>query len=117
MNPYGLVKIKIDFAKMNRQFSFPETIQADSLLSEGYQLFEATCGKCHSMNKEGGHVGPELNYPKNITEYRSKEFMKSFVNNPKSYRYNSIMPAMGFSDEQFDLVYNYLVAMKDYKID
>ena len=114
--PYGAVKIKIDYAANQHELSFPESIQQDSLLAKGFKLFQHRCGKCHSVNKEGGKVGPELNYPQNIMEYRSRDYFFSFVKNPQSYRYNSTMGSMEIEEDQLNLIYQYLQAMRNHKI-
>ncbi|MDX2072258.1 MAG: c-type cytochrome [Haliscomenobacter sp.] len=108
--PYGLVEIRIasffhDFAD-----AFPLHNPA---AQKGFQLFQVHCMKCHSVNKIGGVMGPEFNYPKSITEYWKKEDMFNFMRNPQSYRYSAKMPAVGLSRGEFEEIYGYLVEMKD----
>jgi cytochrome c2 len=74
--------------------------------------------KCHGINKVGGVMGPEFNYPKNITEYWDTEDIWAFVQNPQSFRYSSSMPAQtDLKREGFDEIIAYLEVMKDYKLD
>ena len=115
--PYGTIKIKVDYSTTQHHYSFPKPIQKDSILTAGFQFFQLRCGKCHSVNKEGGSVGPELNYPQNITEYRSKEYLRAFIQNPQSFRYNSAMGPMDLSEDEFDLVYGYLRAMREFGLE
>ncbi len=53
---------------------FPHTVPVgapgDSAESRGFGIFARECIRCHAINREGGHVGPDLNVPQNITEYR-----------------------------------------------
>jgi cytochrome c2 len=50
----------------NIAFLFPkENSKAD------YELFKKNV-TCHAINKIGGNMGPELNYPKSVTEYWNK---------------------------------------------
>ncbi len=57
----------------------------------GYALFKGRCFRCHSVNEEGGKIGPDLNEPMSVTAYRSKRMVKEFIRNPSKYR-NTYMP-------------------------
>ncbi|MEZ4886421.1 MAG: cytochrome c [Chitinophagales bacterium] len=116
INPYGVTSMRVELIGFNYDKLLPQKVKEDSLLSNGFKLYEKMCMKCHSVNKEGGDLGPELNYPQNITEYRSKEFMFAFIKNPQAFRYNSKMHSIPLSDEKLDLIYNYLEVMKGFKI-
>jgi mono/diheme cytochrome c family protein len=66
---------------------------------------------------QGGVLGPELNAPKNVTEYWQLHDLKAFIRNPESYRYQSKMPAFShFSDADIDAVLAYLQQMKQQKL-
>ena len=108
--PYGLAEIRIasffhDFAD-----AFP---LHNTAAQKGFQLFQIHCMKCHSINKIGGVMGPEFNYPKSITEYWKKEDIYNFMRNPQSYRYSAKMPAVGLSRGEFEEIYDYLLEMRD----
>ena len=68
----------------------------ESAFAEGRKAFESNCMACHSVNLVGGSMGPELNVPRNICEYRSTSFIQDFISSPQSYRAASPMPAMPF---------------------
>ncbi len=53
-------------------------------------------------------MGPELNSPKNITEYWHKKDILAFIKDPKSYRHNSHMPSLNLLDKEIDSIYDYL---------
>ncbi|MEL6256258.1 MAG: cytochrome c [Bacteroidota bacterium] len=108
--PYGLTKMKL----RNTQNTFAAALpQADSDFEKGYKSFKLYCMKCHQINKVGGEMGPDLNYPKSITEYMKKEDIWGFIKDPQSYRYNSKMPPMvPLSREEYEEIYKYLVHMK-----
>lgn len=110
--PYGLASIELKPASVEFSAALPD----DDTVIQGFELFSNTCMRCHSMNKVGGSMAPELNYPKNITEYWTKENIWAFIQAPTSFRFNSKMPPMTAIDEaEFEKIYDYLVAMKDIK--
>lgn len=85
-------------------------------VAEGFATFKARCMSCHSVNLSGGTLGPELNVPRNITEYWDEAHIRGLIRAPRSYRARSIMPAFGdLTDAQLDGLLAYLKAMKDAK--
>ena len=62
-----------------------------NITQKGFLAFRQHCIKCHSMNGDGGNVGPELNYPVNVTEYWKEEWLACFIDDPQSIRANSKM--------------------------
>ena len=83
----------------------------------GFETFKKECVSCHSINLVGGSVGPELNAPKNITEYWKIDDIRRFIRNPASYRARNKMSAFPHltEPEMDDLLY-YIEAMKYRKI-
>jgi mono/diheme cytochrome c family protein len=86
-------------------------------VERGRGIFAAECSKCHSINLHGGTLGPELNVPKNVTEYWQDGQIERFIANPASFRAGSKMPAFerqlgpdGIAD-----VVRYLKAMREQK--
>ena len=112
--PHQVVALEIS-AKDSYQVIKPE-LSASASVHEGYKLFKGACLACHSVNLVGGVIGPELNIPQNITEYRTKEYMKQFIRNPDSFRARSRMTGLpDLSDEDIDNAIDYLVYMKEHK--
>ncbi|KIC95757.1 hypothetical protein OI18_03660 [Flavihumibacter solisilvae] len=110
--PYGLSGLQLVSA--NEMFKVIKPAGADK--STGFQLFYSNCLKCHSINKIGGKMGPELNVPKNITEYWTERDIVGFCRNPASYRYNSAMPPItNLSDKELAEIVSYLKYMKGHK--
>jgi len=112
--PYALVSLQITSAAEQFRDALPPE---EAGVAAGFALFRDKCMKCHSVNKVGGIMGPEFNYPKNITEYWEVEHMWQFVKNPQSYRYRSTMPAQkDLKREDFDAIIAYLKVMARNKI-
>lgn len=73
--------------------------------------------KCHAINKEGGEMGPEFNYPKNIMEYWSEANIIAFAKNPTAFRINSKMPPVtDLKDEEFVEIVKYLKYISKHKV-
>ena len=112
--PYGLIEIKV-----NRYDTLFDAIYpSDNLeVAKGFEYYKQYCNKCHSVNKVGGNLGPEFNYPKSILEYWDVENIRAFAKNPASFRYNSKMQAIApLTREEFEEIIKYLEYMKERKI-
>jgi mono/diheme cytochrome c family protein len=114
--PYQLVGIEVvDFAKTYNRI-YPSGQARDSAVFRGFTTFREKCLRCHSINLQGGTQCPELNYPKNITEYRDSKLLKQFIRNPSSFRARSKMPAFpDLKDQELDDILSYLKWMRDHK--
>src|SRR5262249_31631673 len=89
----------------------------NSSAKRGFEIFRIQCLACHSINRAGGKVGPELNVPRNILEYRDPAVVRDFVRNPLAFRY-TVMPAhLQMTNSELDDVIAYLRAMKNQKYD
>jgi mono/diheme cytochrome c family protein len=115
--PYQLAAIEIvDFAR-----AFPHVVPvgapADSAAVRGFELFRASCIACHAINGEGGTVGPELNVPRSIVEYRDAAQLKAFIRDPRSFRYTSMPAHPHFSDADLDALIAYFSHMSAHKHD
>jgi cytochrome c2 len=85
-------------------------------VSEGAALFTARCSRCHSINLVGGTMGPELNVPRNVTEYWHEEALREFIADPSQVRAGSRMPASrDLTSRDVDLLLAYLRFMTAHK--
>jgi len=115
--PYQMVEISIHKADEGLQKSFEESNDKSEPVKRGYKIFQQNCVACHSLNLEGGTLGPELNVPKNILEYEDRKFLKEFISDPSSFRDRSKMPAFNktLSPQEIDDVLDYLTWMGKHK--
>lgn len=90
----------------------PSGVSSNSAADRGYQLFRTRCMSCHSMNRQGGDIGPDLNAPRNITDYRTTAFLKEFIRSPARFRYSKMPEFADLSDENLDELVRYLQFMK-----
>lgn len=118
--PWALHELEIArFEKL-----YPHVLPPDSeasanggLVRRGLSLFRRECIRCHAMNREGGRIGPELNVPRSIVEYRPVEQIRAYIRDPQSFRY-SAMPAHPQLDEvDLDALIAYFRVMSLHKHD
>lgn len=113
--PYGLYALRLVPAGAAFKDVYP--FDAPEMVA-GFQLFNQNCMKCHSVNKVGGVMGPEMNIPKNITEYWTDENIIAFAKNPQSFRYRSPMaPITDVSDAEFKQILDYLKYIAKHKLE
>lgn len=113
--PWQLAQIEIARYEQLYPRTVPTGAAEDSLARQGYELFKAQCSRCHAINQQGGRVGPELNIPQNITEYRPEAQIRAYIKNPMTFRYGN-MPAFAHLEEgQLDGILAYLKAMSALK--
>ena len=109
--PYNLVKIH--FAPLHENDA--ALIPKDMAAMAGYELYKNRCQTCHAINKIGGKMGPELNYPKSVTEYWKKEDLIAFIQNPASYRNEIKMPKLDIKPAEATEIVQYLEYMSEHK--
>ncbi len=90
---------------------YPEVLPAGakegSPERRGFAVFKDRCFRCHSVNDQGGKVGPELNVPKSVTEYRAKKILLEFIRNPSDYRITQMPDHRDLTARDLDDLYAY----------
>jgi cytochrome c2 len=112
--PYNLIQIHLVPNSQNIAFLLPKD---DTKAQVGFELFNKNCVTCHAINKIGGNMGPELNYPKSVTEYWDKKQLKAFIKNPASFRDGVKMPKpANLNTKEIDEIIYYLEYMANHKL-
>lgn len=110
--PYNLVKIYLEPLNKSTLELYP---LKNRKLETGYNLFQKHCITCHAINGIGGTMGPELNYPKSVTEYWKENELVNYIVNPASFRNKVKMPTLGITKQQSQEIVDYLKYMSEYK--
>jgi mono/diheme cytochrome c family protein len=115
--PYQLAAISVLNADEAQEKLWPQGDKSPSVI-RGFKIFKQNCISCHSLNLEGGLIGPELNVPKNILEYRNRKLLKEFIKNPSAFRARDKMPSFNaiLPDQSIDDMLDYLNWMEKHKI-
>ncbi len=114
--PYQLAAIEIAGFETLYPHTVPRVTE-DGPAQAGFAIFRSECVSCHAINGEGGKVGPDLNVPRSIVEYRPAEQIKAFIRDPRSFRYTSMPSHLHLSAHDLDALVAYFRVMKDQKYD
>lgn len=115
--PYQLARIRE--ASVDELFPqmLPQGLAPEAPAWRGLRIFQTQCIACHSINRQGGKVGPELNLPRSIVEYRPVDQLKAFIRDPSSFRYTAMPANPGLSDRDLVDLIAYFEAMRQRKHD
>jgi mono/diheme cytochrome c family protein len=115
--PWQLVAIDLVDARALYPHTVPSGAAEGSPAMQGFAVFRAHCAKCHAINREGGRVGPELNVPQSIVEYRPEAQIRAYIRNPRTFRYGAMPASPSLSDADLDALLAYFRAMSVQKHD
>ncbi len=115
--PWQLAMIEIAPFERLYPHTVPHGEPADGPAMQGFAVFRDHCIKCHAINREGGRVGPELNVPQSIVEYRPEEQIRAYIRNPATFRYGAMPPHPGLREAEMDALIAYFRAMSTHKHD
>ena len=115
--PYQLDTIEIAPFEAAFPHTAPKGLSKSDAGWRGYALFQEACSACHAINGEGGKVGPDLNVPRSIVEYRPLSQIRAYIRNPEATRYTSMPAHPQLSDSDLDTLIAYFKAMSARKHD
>jgi cytochrome c2 len=115
--PYQLASVELTDVARRFPHLVPTGVGEGSPAWRGYVVFRTECVACHSMNGEGGAVGPDLNVPRSIVEYRPVEQLKAYIRNPTSFRYGNMPSHEHLTAGDLDALVAYFRAMATRKHD
>jgi mono/diheme cytochrome c family protein len=115
--PYELASIELTSVAKKFPHTAPTGLADGDAGWRGYAIFRTECIACHSVNGEGGTVGPDLNVPRSIVEYRPIEQVKAYIKNPATFRYGNMPAHDHLSAGDLDALVAYFRAMAARKHD
>lgn len=114
--PYSVVALR-KASEEEVRFGPPEGFAEGTPERRGEELFESRCIRCHAMNQVGGKVGPDLNVPRNILEYRAEADVVAYIRDPGAFRYGTMPSHPDLSEEDLSALTQFLRAMQKFKHD
>ena len=114
--PWQIASIEIAPFEATYPHTVPVTA-ADAPATRGFRIFRESCIACHAINREGGRVGPDLNVPQSIIEYRPEPQIRAYIRDPRTFRYSTMPAHPTFTEGDLDGLVAYFRAMKDRKHD
>lgn len=115
--PYQLAEVELAPFEREYPHTSPRDAPPDAPAWRGFAIFRRECIACHAINTEGGRVGPELNVPRSIVEYRPGAQIKAYVRDPQSFRYTTMPAHPHLADADLDALLAYFAAMSKLKWD
>jgi mono/diheme cytochrome c family protein len=109
--PWQLAVIEVARFETAFPHTAPEGEPEGSLARRGYAIFTDQCIRCHAINREGGRVGPDLNVPMSVTEYRPEAQVRAYIRNPLTFRYGAMPAHPNLGAQDLDGLLGYLRAM------
>lgn len=100
--PWQIASINIMRFQDQYPLIYPKGAAKDSPAYKGYEVFKGRCVRCHSMNRQGGKVGPDLNAPQSVVTYRSEYMIKEFIKHPSVYRYTQMPDHPDLTDQDLN---------------
>lgn len=102
--------VALDLARLEDLYPHlaPRSAAKDSPEARGYALFKTHCVKCHSIDLEGGKLGPDLNSPQSVADYRPKDQLKAYIKKPSAFRFGQMPDHETLSDRDLEDLWRYL---------
>ncbi len=114
--PWALARVRLADLEEEYAATAPGD-DASELARAGHSVFLANCVRCHAINRAGGRLGPELNVPQNIVEYRPEAQIRAYIRNPLTFRYGNMPANPHLKETDLDALIAYFRAMRGRKVD
>jgi mono/diheme cytochrome c family protein len=111
--PWALATIRLVRFRDQYPAVYPFGAAKQSAAFHGFETFRARCLRCHAMHQQGGQIGPDLNAPRNILDYRSAMMVKEFIRRPGAYRHTKMPNHADLSEKQLNELLEYLWFMRN----
>jgi len=115
--PWQLAVIAISPFEQTYRHTVPTGEPAESAAMQGFAIFREQCVRCHAVNREGGRIGPDLNVPQSIVEYRPRAQIRAYIRDPHTFRYSNMPANPHLSDSDLEHLLAYFDAMRSRKYD
>lgn len=115
--PYQLAEIAVVRVEERFPHAVPAGAPAGSPAVRGFAVFRRSCLQCHAVNGDGGRVGPELNVPQSVVEYRPEAQLRAFIRDPGSFRYTQMPANPHLTDADLDALLAYFHYMSQHRFD
>lgn len=115
--PWQLARIEVAAFESTFPDTAPRGQPADSPPQRGFAIFRQQCIRCHAVNRQGGRVGPELNVPRSIVEYRPVDQIRAYIRDPRAFRYGNMPSNPHLSGRDLDDLLAYFRTMSGQKHD
>jgi mono/diheme cytochrome c family protein len=115
--PYQLAEIAVVRVEDRFPHAVPAGAAPGSPAARGFAVFRRSCLQCHAINGDGGRVGPELNVPRSIVEYRPEAQLRAFIRDPQQFRYTQMPANPHLTDADLDALLAYFRHMSQHRFD
>jgi mono/diheme cytochrome c family protein len=115
--PYQLVQIELTSVAQAYPLVVPTEAATGSPELAGFTIFKTECISCHAINGQGGKIGPDLNVPRSIVEYRPEDQIRDYIRDPLAFRYTSMPAHKHLGDAQLDALVAYFRERSRHKHD
>ncbi|MSQ99539.1 MAG: cytochrome c [Xanthomonadales bacterium] len=106
--PWGITRIELVRFQDRYPRVYPLGVEDSSDVFQGFLTFKRRCMRCHALDQQGGKIGPDLDAPQSVTEYRSPAMLKAYIRQPSAFRYTQMPDHTDLSEKQLDQIVDYL---------